>query len=428
MSLFTQLPEDFLHHIWRTCNFDLRELKTLGGAPVYIRNPGVWNHNQGPDFLDARLSIDGMEWYGQIELHVHSQDWYKHGHHLDKAYNNTILHVVLHSKGKPIFRQDGTAIPELILQERIRPILLNRYKQLQLEEASIPCQDQVQKVSPSTIQQTLSSAALERIQQKVYTMQENLSKKVQDWEQVLWEESLRIMGGPVNGEVFRELAQRLPIRTFRKQQDKLVDLEALMFGASGMLSGQSGKDEYVLDLLQRWDFLKKKLSIQVPFPLDIRFMRMRPASFPTIRMAQVAHLIYQFPLLTDLLSLEGFQKFQAASIQASSYWENHYRFHEVCKPSPKKLGSQQKSLLLINTFLPMTIIYHQAHGRRYSSESVKEILAQLPKEKNKITRSYESLSWQNNHGLSSQGMIQLSKYYCRERRCLHCEIGKEILA
>lgn len=428
MSLFAQLPEDFLHHIWRTCNFDLHGLTTEGGATVFIRKPGIWNHNQGPDFLDARLSIDGMDWHGQVELHVHSQDWYRHGHHLDKAYNNTILHVVLSSNGKQIFREDGTAIPELVLDKRISPNLLTRYRQLQLDEATIPCQAQVHKVSPEIIKAALRKTATERIYQKVRNMEERLIEKVQDWEQVLWEEILSMMGGPVNRIVFRELAQRVPIKKLRKQQHTLIELEAMLLGAAGMLPTHIAKEGYVWELAETWRFLSTKLKLEVPYPLDIRFMRMRPASFPGIRIAQAAQLLQTFPLLTHLLSQEGLTTFRETSLKASEYWDTHYRLLEESKPKPKQLGTQQKALLITNCLLPMALIYQKAHGKLHTSTFIEQALAPLPKEKNKITKRYEALHWENTHALASQGMIQLSKFYCQERRCLHCEIGKEILA
>lgn len=428
MSLLTQLPEDFLHHIWRTCNFQLRDLSTLEGASLYIRNPGTWNHNQGPDFLDARLQIDGIEWHGQVELHVHSQDWFKHGHHLDPLYNNTILHVCLSSHGKPIFREDGTSIPELVLQDRIDPSLMHRYKQLQLEEASLPCQSHLDRVEEKTIQKTLSSVAVERSMDKVAKISARLQQNVQDWEQMLWEEILSMLGGPVNREVFRELAQRVPIQKLRKQQDKQEDLEALLFGAAGMLGGKRKNDAYFTDLQERWTFLKEKLHLEMPYPLAIRFMRMRPASFPTIRLSQSAALLRKYPLLSNLLQVDDLATFTKAPIQASAYWNNHYRFFENSKHSPKKLGRQQKIALIINSLLPISLIYHQAHSTLVPSSFLADILSQLPKEHNKITRIYEALGWKNAHALASQGMIGLSKKYCQARRCLHCGIGKEILA
>ena len=55
---------------------------------------GNRNGASGPDFINAAISMAGLKWYGNIEMHVRSSDWKKHGHHNDEAYDNVILHVV----------------------------------------------------------------------------------------------------------------------------------------------------------------------------------------------------------------------------------------------------------------------------------------------------------------------------------------------
>ncbi|MCB0847955.1 MAG: DUF2851 family protein, partial [Bacteroidetes bacterium] len=54
------IPEDFLHYVWRTRSFDHRDLRTNKNQPVFIEKPGIWNHDQGPDFSDARVKIDDV--------------------------------------------------------------------------------------------------------------------------------------------------------------------------------------------------------------------------------------------------------------------------------------------------------------------------------------------------------------------------------
>ncbi|MEM8891074.1 MAG: DUF2851 family protein, partial [Bacteroidota bacterium] len=249
MSLLSQLPEDFLHYIWKSCNFNLQQLKSLGGEKIYIRNPGQWNRNQGPDFLDAHLSIDGMEWHGHVELHVNSQDWYKHGHHQDKNYNSTILHVALISQGKQIFREDGSPIPEIVLKERISPELLNSYQSLHLKQEKIPCSEHAIHSTQFLIEKSLESAALERIKAKAISIRQALEDQVQDWEEVIWQELMAIMGGPVNKEAFRDLAKRMSIRILRKEQGSRLKVEAALFGAAGFLWEQNKGDAYYKELL-----------------------------------------------------------------------------------------------------------------------------------------------------------------------------------
>ena len=121
MPLSNPFPEDFLHYVWRTLNFRLNHLEITNGKSIQIIHPGTWNHDQGPDFLDAHLLIEGIEWHGHVEIHVYSEDWYHHKHHLDKLYNNTILHVVWQSGKQGPIREDKSPIPELVLKPLIYP-------------------------------------------------------------------------------------------------------------------------------------------------------------------------------------------------------------------------------------------------------------------------------------------------------------------
>ena len=428
MSLLSQLPEDFLHYIWKSCNFNLQQLKSLGGEKIFIRNPGKWNRNQGPDFLDAHLSIDGMEWHGHVELHVNSQDWYKHGHHQDKHYNNTILHVALLSQGKQIFREDGSPIPELVLKGRISPKLLNAYQELQLKQEKIPCRGHTIHSKQALISKSLETVAVERIIAKAMDMQQALQSQIQDWEEVIWKEMMGILGGPVNKEAFRELAHRMPIRILRKEQGNRTKVEAALFGAAGFLLEQNKGDTYYKELLDHWHFLQHKHKLEASFPLNFFFHRMRPAGFPTIRISQMADLICKNPSFTNLLEESAWKIFLDQKIEVSLYWQTHNRFFEEKKCRKYKLGKSLKNLIQINCLLPIAHLYQKAHGNISTGSSILNALKDQKKEDNRITRLYTAMNWPNKHAAHSQGMIQRYKFYCQERRCLDCEIGREILA
>ena len=323
--MFSSISEDFLHYVWRTLNFQIKDLATKEGKKVEIVRPGQWNHDQGPDFLNACIRIDDMEWHGQVELHIHSQDWYRHKHHEDTYYNNTILHVVLESKNSAIIREDGTNIPEISLLGRIPSNLLERYDRLRLTQDSIPCSFALNQLSDVHIYSWIDRLTVERMEQKATRMQENLNISTQDWEQTLWEELAAMIGGPVNQDAMREIARQIPYNILKKYRADVQKLEALLFGASGMLIEEKNKEAYYQELRKAWSFLKIKHQL-ICSPIHLRFMRMRPAAFPSIRIAQLAAVLHTFSPLIQLIEPGAFSQFLKRPIQASNYWNWRYRF------------------------------------------------------------------------------------------------------
>lgn len=88
------MTEELLHFIWKFRLFRPFSLCTTANLPLKILHPGEHNLHAGPDFTNGRIVIDNTEWAGTIEIHRLASEWNRHGHHLDKAYNNVILHVV----------------------------------------------------------------------------------------------------------------------------------------------------------------------------------------------------------------------------------------------------------------------------------------------------------------------------------------------
>ncbi|RMG20023.1 MAG: DUF2851 family protein [Bacteroidetes bacterium] len=425
--MFTSIPEDFLHYVWRSLNFDLKGLITTEGEPVRIHRQGILNTNQGPDFLEARIGIGEMEWHGQVEIHLSSQDWYRHGHDKDPHYNNVILHVVLESGGGVIMREDGTAIPELELKGRIPARLQQQYERLRLSQGQIPCAFALPKLKDIYIYPWVERLSVERMEAKAARMKARLDVKVHDWEQVLWEELAAMMGGPVNQESMRQMAQCIPYQVLKKYRHKLLQTEALLFGGCGMLAGEQPADAYYQHLRQEWHYLKKVHQLGSSF-IALRFMRMRPASFPSIRLSQLAVMLTTFYPLIRLLEPAAHQQLIQTEVRASAYWDQHYRFGEQAKKSqPKRLGMSQKHTLIINTLIPLSLLYHRAHGREDTHELVEAGLGRLKPEHNRLLKDFEALGIANEHALHSQGLIQLKKHYCMARKCLQCGIGHAVM-
>src|ERR1700712_1877401 len=122
-------PEDFLHYVWKFRLFERAGLLTTDGEELEILSAGMHNSDSGPDFQTARIKIGDTIWAGNVEVHVTSSDWQRHGHTTDDSYSNVILHVV-YKDDKPLVLANGRRVPTLELQNRIPDELYAKYHNL----------------------------------------------------------------------------------------------------------------------------------------------------------------------------------------------------------------------------------------------------------------------------------------------------------
>ena len=123
------MSEDFLYFLWQFQYFDKTNLQTIAGESLQTLAVGQRNTNAGPDFLNGRVLIGGLEWVGTIEMHIRSSDWHRHTHTHDRAYDSVVLHVVWENDAN-IQRPDGTSVPTLELKPLTSRKLLYKYQAL----------------------------------------------------------------------------------------------------------------------------------------------------------------------------------------------------------------------------------------------------------------------------------------------------------
>jgi hypothetical protein len=66
---------------------DQTQLRTVSGKTLRVLDPGRWNLLEGPDFLEARLELDGQKLVGDVEVHFHTSDWQLHEHGANPNFN-----------------------------------------------------------------------------------------------------------------------------------------------------------------------------------------------------------------------------------------------------------------------------------------------------------------------------------------------------
>jgi len=422
------MREDFLHYLWRMARFDLRQLTTTAGEAIQIIDFGQLNRDAGPDFSGAQLRIGGVHWVGNVEMHLHSRQWYEHGHDKDPAYENVILHVVLKEE-RIVYRANGERIPCLELAGRIPAGLLKTYLNLWHSEAWIPCEQQFHRVAEAPRSVWLERLLLERLSRRADELEDRLERTQRDWEELFYQSLARSLGGKVNAGAMEMLARSLPLRVLLRHKHSQLQLEALLFGQAGLLPTK-GREDYPLRLRREYQLLATKYELQ-PLPKMIwRYLRLRPANFPDLRIAQLARLLaISGQLFSKSLAAAGRVELENMySVQLSNYWRAHYRFGVPGKRLPKRMGRGTIHSILINAVAPLFYLYGRQRGNHAQQQRALTLLAELPAENNLVIRRWRDCGQYVGDAARSQALLELKKYYCDQRRCLSCAIGAALLA
>lgn len=417
--------EQLLHYVWKHKIFPLKELKTTTGQQVEVIDTGLANTDAGPDFFNAKLKLDGVLWIGNIEIHERSSDWFKHGHHADAGYNSVILHIASEIDTE-ISRSNGERIPQiqLICPEAVR----TNYKELLETDSYPPCYRIIPSLPPFTAHSWMTALQMERFEQKATLLNERLKRCQGNWEDAFFITLARNFGFGLNGDAFETWAHRLPFRAVDKHRNDLFQIEAIFFGQAGILEDSDG-DGYYLRLKKEYTYLQHKFGL-IPMDASLwRFLRLRPANFPHIRIAQLACLYHRaYGLLSRIMETETLQGVRdILKGGTSEYWLTHYTFGGSSHSRPKTLSNTSLDLLIINTVVTFLYAYGLHKGNRVLCARAGSFLEELKAENNYITRMWEQCGMKASNAADSQALIQLKKEYCDKKKCLYCRIGYEYL-
>lgn len=420
------MKEDLLQFIWKFQYYNSNELLTTSGDAIQVIHPGSHNFNQGPDFIQAKIKISDTLWAGNIELHINSSHWNLHKHSTDPNFNNIILHVVWNHDVE-ISDHNGNNLPTLELQSRVSKILLEKYEQLMNGAQFIPCEKQWREVNELTLTNWKQRLVAERLMTRSENILRILKETNDHWEETFWWLIASNFGLKVNSEFFQKLAKTLPVILLAKHKNSLLQIEALLFGQAGLLESQFN-EKYPAMLQKEYRFFQKKYRLD-PIDGELFFLRMRPANFPTIRLAQLARVIHEsehlFSKIKEAKSLAAVKKMFA--VVANDYWHYHYIFDEETEYKIKTLGKQMIDSVIINTIVPVLFSYGLHHDEEYFKEKAISWLEEVSPEKNSITKGFEQLGFANKNAFDSQALLQLKNEYCGNRLCLQCEIGNSLL-
>ncbi len=420
------MKEDLLQYIWQFQYFNSSQLQTTSGEAIQIIHPGNHNSNQGPDFTEAKIKINTTLWAGNAELHINSSHWNLHNHSNDNNYNNIILHVVW-NHDKEIKDFNGNDLPTLELKTRVSKLLLKKYSELMESSMFIPCENQVMQVNELTLSSWKQRLVAERLIAKSDKILTVLKETKFHWEETFWWLIATNFGLTINSEFFKNIARSLPVVILAKHKNRIQQVEALLFGQAGLLESEF-REKYPAMLQKEYRFYQKKYNLK-PVDGELFFLRMRPANFPTIRLAQLAMLIHESEHLFSKIKNASSLKIVITmlEVKANDYWHYHYLFDEEAHYKEKALGRQMINNIIINTIAPVLFAYGMHHNEHEYKDKAIKWLEEISAEKNTITKGFENLNFLNKNAFDSQALIQLKNEYCNKKLCLQCAIGNTLL-
>ncbi len=423
------MQEDYLHYLWEFQKWQISGLLTTEGIPVTVLSPGMHNHLSGPDFFNSRVVIGEQEWAGNVEIHINSSDWYRHGHEKDPAYDNVILHVVW-QHDLEIYRKDHSVVPVLELQSLVSPKTVDQYENLILTSSGrwINCEKDFPAIDPFILDNWLERMYIERLETKSEIIFSLLKRASGDWEEVLFKLLAKNFGLNVNGDAFLSIAESIPFSVIRKCRGKREYLEALLFGQAGLFEKEA-EEPYFKELKERYLFLKNKFSLTSEGVTPVKYFRLRPDNFPEIRLSQFASVYHlREHLFSEVLRAENAEALKDLfKVDVAEFWKTHYTFSKTHKLRKKSPSEAFLDLLVINSLIPVRFCYLK-NGGKEEDEKLLNMMRLLPAESNQVIEKFTSLKpGVAENAFSSQALLQMKKEYCDKNQCLHCSLGLKIL-
>ena len=399
------MPEIVLHYIWEHCLWAGFKQQTTDGRSVEILSVGTHNRDAGPDYSHAHVRIDGKEWVGNIEIHVCSSDWIKHHHHVDKAYDNVILHVV-RTADKPIYNARGELVPQCELNypsdQDYLSGLFESAQQMDSAFSRIGCAEQLIH-EPGLITEGWRKTLLrKRLECKRASIMRLLEITKGSWEHALYISLARNFGFHTNSLPFEQLAINTPLSYLQKHRNNLFQLTALLMGQAGLIANSQEP------IAKEYDFLRTKFSLT---PMDgsvWKHARMRPQNSPELRIRQFAQLLYQSEnLFSKILDTDDIKELE--------------QLFEV-----DKMGRSSIDILLINTVIPYKYAYAIHRNNAAHAEAAMNLMERIPAENNTIIRQWRVLGQAVCNAADTQALLHLYQNYCQHHECINCEVGYQI--
>jgi hypothetical protein len=420
------IKESSVANIWQYTARPGVALSTVDRQPVHILYPGRTSDEPGADIRDAVLRVNGRVLKGNIEIHVRSSDWRKHGHHLDKAYNGIVLHVVMfHDTGYTTCLENGELVPVISLCDSAPKIDFKHWY-----SSPLTCSVGMRGKTQRKIDDVLDRAGRERFIEK----QKSFLRELEyiDAGQCLYRGLMGALGYSKNTAPFQMVAEIVPLSELERMAGETSEsclisaIEERLLKVAGFAGGIENPNRSINNVV-------------IPNKLAWRLFRVRPGNQPARRLAGMARLIVRYRhsgLLSGLISLANgaigenrWDEIESGLIvPADGYWVDHYCPGKQCHLTDGFLiGRTRAKEIIINVLLPFISASGKYDNRPDNVENALELYNVYPAtEGNNIERHMSNQLGIKRSQIKTaqrqQGLLHLYKRFCTQGGCGECPV------
>jgi len=409
-----------------------RYFRSVCGHEIEIVQFGTWNREAGPDFHGAAIRVDGGKVSsGSIELDLSDRNWETHGHAINPAFEDTVLHVFVHSSESAFFTR--TKSNRNVLQVRVNPDALAL-----AFSSNVPlarpgrCQAPLRGLPEARVLSVIEAASAFRQQQKAARLRAMTENHGRD--EALFQELAAALGYKQNKLPFALLAQRLPIAVLRSHEDIA---EALLFGVAGFLSApdlsayEGEARHYLRTLWDQWWRHRDEME-RLVLPGKIwRLSGARPLNHPQRRLGALATIVRQWPQFLDSLGKQAPVASTRAFLLAvrHPFWNHHYTLtSDPVSPEMAIVGESRVAEILANVVVP----FLSAEGAELTTEYAK-LPARLSNRRleTAVTRLFGDDPRRAGFVKTvaqQQGLLQIYEDFCLQDNsdCDHCPFPEQM--
>ena len=448
-----RIDEARVQQMWHEQRFFDTNMASIDRRAIRVLKPGIWNHNEGPDFMHAEIEVDGKLQVGDVEIHVRSSEWYAHKHHLNSRYNRVIVHAVFFNDDFNLRTrlQNGKRVPTVELLKWVAVDTGDLYDDPKDTTTDGLCRITGKQLNIEVLKGVFESLGRERFLEKTESMR--LLRTRLDFEQLLYEGIMEALGYERNSKALRELAQHVPFADLDQKSE--MEIQAVLFGVAGLLPSQREKplapevtdDPSISTLEELW-----RTSEYAELPPRMTEARWsftgRPLNHPVRRIAAMSQLIhhsqgslmmYFLPICEKAVTADTKRALQTIErelrallmLEPTGYWEKHANFGTESTRKIGLIGKSRAVDIIINKILPVGYIWaveaesqqlQEAVLRLYSVGSKSTGNKIISKVDEQIFTEAQQLRHLQPTAKIEQGVIRLYKNYCADWLCDLCPI------